>query len=63
MIFYLQKRDGIDHPLCLTAVDAEVQESFASDHMEGKGWSGHFQLFELDAVFCPSSMIEASVSC
>ena len=34
----------IDHPLCWTAMDAKVSESFALDHMEGVGWFGHLHL-------------------
>jgi len=42
-------------------MDAKVSESFALDHMEGVGWFGHLQLFEVDAVFCILIMIETCV--
>ena len=51
----------IDHPLCWTAMDAKVSESFALVHMEGVGWFGHLQLFEVDAVFCIFIMTETCV--
>lgn len=51
--FYLQRKEGLDHFLHLTNVDAKGQESLASAHMEGKGCVWHFQHFELDTIVLP----------